>query len=88
MFFSAKLSLHFCDPFEDTELDKQPLVLHLDPIEGMGCFLTAETFNQGHRLSCGVLMLRGSSAHSINDCPSLLKSLDLLDKSLDLLGSY
>ena len=71
MFFSAKPSLHFCDPFEDTELDKQPLVLHLDPIEGMGCFLTAaETFNQGHRLSCGVLMLRGSSAHSINDRPS------------------
>ena len=30
----------------------------------------AETFNQGHRLSSGFLMLRGSSAHSINDRPS------------------
>ena len=36
----------------------------------MSSLTAAETFNQGYRLFSGFLMLRGSSAHSINDRPS------------------
>ena len=36
---------------------------------GVSSLTAAETFKQGHRLFSVFLMLRGSSAHSINDRP-------------------
>ena len=37
----------------------------------MSSLTAAETLKQGHRLFSVILMLRGSSAHSINDRPSM-----------------
>ena len=38
----------------------------------MSSLTAAETLKQGHRLFSVILMLRGSSAHSINDRPSYI----------------
>ena len=57
---------------EGTELIKQPLVLYLDPVIGMGfqSQLLRTLLIRGIYYLDSFLMLRGSSAHSINDHPS------------------
>ena len=39
---------------------------------GVSSLTAAKIFKQGHRLFSVFLMLRGSSAHSINDRPSII----------------